>query len=282
MNAVFQNHIVVCGWNKRARKVITHLQALSKRPILVVHTDIPAVLSELGERTGIFLMRGDASEHAVLLRADVGNAYSVLVLALDELGASADGRSVQIALAVERIRTAVYTVVELRDIQNKSHFSWTKVDDLVTDQEIAVRVFAQAIRHVTSEPTKSTSDERKLLGVYRRLIDPHQHSSKIFRIDLDWARSRHLTFADILRAGVGAGALPVALVGFRRHRQPETGADADAWISWKGDVLANPPPTTPLSELWPAWPKELAPLGVLIMARNIQHAQCVRANIIAE
>lgn len=280
MNPVFRNHIVICGWNRRAARVVSNLQALSKRPILIVHSDIDRSLADVGRRPGILIMRGDCSSREVLEKADVAQAYSVLVLALDELGDSADARSVQIALAVERIRTAVYTVVELRDIQNKSHFAWTKVDDLVTDQEIAVRVIAQAVRHIVQDDGSEDREERSLLGLYQQLIDPLHSGSQIYRVDLEWELVKHYTFEAIFKLGVTLGVLPLAPVGFRRHRQPETGGDEHAWVSWKGHVLSSPPKGIALSKIWGEWPSELSPLGILVLAKSREEAQRLAAALL--
>lgn len=270
MNPVFRNHIVICGWNERGASIVTNLQALSKRPIVVLHDDISAVIGDVGKKSGLFIMKGDCSDRTTLEHADVGQAYSVLVLAIKSLGASADARSVQIALAVERIRTAVYTIVELKDIQNKQHFSWTKVDDLVTDQEIAVRIIAQSVRHLIKTGSNSVlaESERKLLKLYRQLIDPQQDKSQIYRLDLEWDCGKHLTFSQILKMGLPLRTLPLAVVGFKRHRQPEAAGESAAWISWKGDVISNPPATARLSEIWPEWPSEMYPLGILVLASN--------------
>ncbi|MBN8548327.1 MAG: NAD-binding protein [Deltaproteobacteria bacterium] len=270
MNCVFRNHIVICGWNRRGKAVVENLQALSKRPILILHDDLKCVLKEVGSRPNVFLMQGDSSKASVLERADVARAYSVLVLALEKLGASADARSVQIALAVERIRTAVYTIVELKDIQNKQHFSWTKVDDLITDQEIAVRVLSQAVRHLMQDNADAPAlqSERNLLKLYRQLIDPQQNSSQIYRIDLEWEAHKHLTFSEILVAGLRQRTLPLAVVGFKHHRQPEVTSSSGVWLSWKSDVIANPPPHTVLRDIWKVWPSDESPLGILVLAKS--------------
>lgn len=284
MTSVFRNHIVICGWNRRGAAVIANLQGLSKRPILVLHDDVAAVIADVGKREGLFIMRGDCSDRSTLERADVAQAYSVLVLALESLGASADARSVQIALAVERIRTAVYTVVELKDIQNKQHFSWTKVDDLVTDQEIAVRVISQAVRHLMRQQDGSTlgHSERKLLDLYRQLIDPSESRSQIYRVDVEWKVGQALTFSQILSLGLSLQLLPLAVVGYKHHRQPEASSSGDVWLSWKCDVISNPPPGIQLGKIWQEWPSEMYPLGILMLAKTRQHAQQLSSALLAK
>jgi Trk K+ transport system NAD-binding subunit len=273
--AVFQNHTVICGWNRRGKPVVDALLALSPRPIVVVHQDLRPVIRDLGNTGNVFTVAGDCTRREVLLGADVASAQSVLVLSIEELGESSDARAVQIALNVEQIQSAVYTVVEIRDLRNKAHFSWTKVDDLVTSEEISVRLIAQGIRHVTASSKDDGGDdsEHRMLDIYRQLVCPHQAKSQIFRVDLKWSKAKHLTFDRILSAGIGCGVLPLALVGLLKHKVPNRSGDSAAWLSWKTDTLSNPPPGRLVSELWPEWPGADSPLGVLVLASNRDAAE---------
>lgn len=276
MEPVFRNHIVICGWNRRAPAIVEALQSLGRRPILIVHNEIDALMKSVGSRPGVFIMGGDPTDKAALVRADVETAYSVLVLAVDALGHSTDARSVQIALAVERIRSAVFTVVELRDIQNKAHFAWTKVDDLITDQEIAVRMLAQGIRHVGAAQSSTHAHaqaERNLVSVYRQLIDPAHDSAQIFRVDLNWPRHSSVSFHELLVWGANRGVLPLALVGFKSHRIPAHDESKEAWVSWKSEVVSNPPAHIKISSLWPKWPGDEYPLGLLVLAQSRAEAE---------
>ncbi|MBX7144904.1 MAG: NAD-binding protein [Oligoflexia bacterium] len=278
MEPVFRNHIVMCGWNRRAAAIVSALQELGQRPILILHENLDDIAQSVGKRRGVFLMGGNPSDKAALLRADVGTAYSVLVLALDSLGDSTDARSVQIALAVERIRSAVFTVVELRDIQNKAHFGWTKVDDLITDQEIAVRMLAQGVRHVgaaQSADSQEGKSERHLVPIYRQLIDPTHSSAQIFRVDLNWQRFSSRCFHELLAWGVPRCVLPLAWVGFKVHRIPAHDENHQAWVSWKSDVYANPPANVRASDIWKDWPGPDHPLGLLVLANSRKHAESV-------
>lgn len=268
MDAVFRGHTVICGWNPRGKTIVESLLALGDRPVLIVNPDIKEIVRHVGQLEKVFVIAGDPTSLDVLRSADVESARSVIVLADESLVGSTDARSVQVALAVEKIQVSVYTVVELRDLVNKAHFSWTKVDDLIADEEIGVRMLAQGIRHVLSTQSGSQNDEKLLLRTYDQLVNPHHNKSQLFRIDLPWQVSRRMTFREILAAGMKHRVLPVALAGYRIHEIPARPGQA-AWTSWKTDVQSNPPPHKRCEEIWTSWPEdEGSPLGVIVIARS--------------
>lgn len=272
MGTAFKNHIIICGWNGRGRNVVRVLQVLSRRPLLIVHTDMEAVLKDLKQRDRVCFMIGDPSRPEVLKAAEVAHAHSVLVLSDDSLGIGTDARSVQIALAVERIRSAVYSVVEVKDLRNKAHFSRTKVDDIVSEQKVAVCLVAQGIRHLNANgghgseaEGRVSKKERELLKVYHQLLNPFQSRTQLYRLELSWQEASAYTFLKILQVGLTLGVCPVALVGYTRHEHRSTLLGRGGWVSWKTHSMSNPEPAKAIHELWEGWPGEEFPLGVLYL-----------------
>jgi len=47
MGATFWNHTVICGWNHRGTLWWNALQALGKRPVVIVSLDIRTVVQEV-------------------------------------------------------------------------------------------------------------------------------------------------------------------------------------------------------------------------------------------
>ena len=114
----------------------------------------------------------------------------------------------QIAVAVEKIQVSVHTVVELVDIRNKAHFRWTKVDELIADEEFSVKLIAQGIRHISADHYLDSKNEHLreslLLNVYRQIVQPGQEHPQLFRVNLSWPEAKHLTFNDLIAKGTGA------------------------------------------------------------------------------
>lgn len=273
MNGIFRNHLVVCNWNRRGPTVIKALRSLSTQPIIIICQDINKPLQAVGKLDNVFILAGDPTSEKSLQSADVAFAQSVLVLADDHLGASADAQSVKIALLVESIQVTVYTVVELLDINNKSHFSWTKVDDLIADEELTIRLFAQGIKHlaIDANSDSQTISAMRLLAIYHQLVDASRDHAQLFRVSLAWEKAATTSFKNMFTTGLDLGVLPCALVGYMRH-EISSSDSSDAWVSWKTDIYPNPPADKTIQEIWPEWPDRDYELGIIIFARNLKQA----------
>lgn len=281
MTAVFKNHTVICGWNPRGRLIVDALQALGSRPIVVIAQCVETVIADVGDRRNVFVIVGDCANLATLIGADVAHAKSVMVLADDSLGQSADARSVKVALAVEKIQVSVHTAVELRDIRNKPHFNWTKVDEVIADEEISVKMLAQGIRHILSRAQGDTASlfrETLLLDTYNQLVSPSEDLSQLFRVDFSWSAVKSLCFEDFMRAGIGNKILPVAIVGYKRHEILERPGQG-AWVSWKTDVCPNPESSKKLDKFWPEWPEGDYQLGIIVFADSLTSAMRLKKSM---
>lgn len=275
-NHVFSSHTIICGWNERGKLLVESLRKITSRPILVLCESIDQPIREVGKIRNVYVLSGDPTRASSLKNAEVATAKSVVVLRNDLLGESADAQSVKVALAVERIQVAVHTVVELRDNRNKSHFAWTKVDEVVSEEHIATNLVAQAVRltanrQAVSNKLSEVTNDRRILGLFQQYISLGPGMSQIWRVDAPWKKSANLSFSDILAYGLTHGIVPVALVGYRQHLiQARPGIPE--WASWKTDVWNSPMPKIRLIDYWNQWPGE-EPLGIIVLAKSPTEAQ---------
>lgn len=282
MGPVFRNHIVICGWNYRGEEIVHAVHAMHDYPVVIVNHSIDEVIAKVGLLPNVFVICGDCSSEAALSSADAGYARSVVVLSDVRLGETTDARSVEIALAVEKIQVSVHTVVELRSVLSKPHFSWTKADELISDEEISVKLIAQGIRHVLSQRQdhgeSQLYQEKLLLAAYQDLVTPSVGGAQIVRVDLDWSRAKDLTFQRLLEVSLIKRIVPLAFVGYERH-VIESRPGQDAWVSWKSDLVSNPNPADPVSTIWPDWPKGNFPLGLLVLTPGLAAARALVASL---
>ena len=276
MGPVFKNHIVICGWNYRGFEIVQAVRSMHEFPVVIVSKNVDEIVERVGLLPNTFIIQGDCANEAILKSADVGYARSVVVLSDVTLGESTDARSVEVALAVEKIQVSVHTVVELKSVLNKPHFSWTKTDELIADEEVSVKLIAQGIRHVLSQQRLDAENqlyqEKLLLAAYLGLVSPSETAAQIVRVDIEWTRAQNLTFRGLLEQGLSRRILPLAYVGYEKHIiAPRPGQDA--WVSWKSDLVSNPDPNAAVSLLWPEWPRGNFPLGILVLAPGVGAAQ---------
>ena len=93
-----ENHHIVCAYGRVGRQVVRDLRAA--RSNIVVIDPLPEN-RQLAERHGLMFIEGDATEDAVLLRAGIGRARSIIVCA------DSDADNVFITLTARELRSDI-------------------------------------------------------------------------------------------------------------------------------------------------------------------------------
>ncbi len=143
-----REHIVICGWNAHARRLIEDLLEVNPGTDVVVlceRTDLPPIAE-----TGVHVVRLDPTSAEGLERAGVAGARVVIVLSDDASGRSShdsDARTILTVLAVERMHPDVHTIAELRHEDNRHHALNAGVDELIISGSYTGTMLAQAARN---------------------------------------------------------------------------------------------------------------------------------------
>ena len=142
-----KDHIVICNWTKKADTIVRELHNQSvheKRPIIVV-TEYPENVPKTNELEyrGLMIIGGDPSDKSILQRADIKNAFAVIVLADDRIEEHADSKAVLIALAIDSINPNVHVIVEINNSKNKMHFQYTHVNEIICIDQLAEKLLSQ-------------------------------------------------------------------------------------------------------------------------------------------
>jgi voltage-gated potassium channel len=140
------DHIIICGWNNRAKEMLKVLeeQAFGRGLAIVLLADVP---ENPLPNTRVKFVRGDPTLDRDLERASTKNARSAVILADESHGvqddATTDARTVLTTLAVEAANSNIYTIAEVCDPANRRHFARTKTDELVASSELAGGLLAR-------------------------------------------------------------------------------------------------------------------------------------------
>ncbi|MCA1032409.1 ion transporter [Bacillus timonensis] len=138
-----KNHIVIIGWSKKANFAVEE--------ILETDNDIDIVLIDTLEKAPlmherVFYVRGNASDELTLKRVSIVTSKAVIIFADDSIDDSqlADGKSLLIATAIERMNTKVHTTVELLHEEHMKNFQHVHVDEFVLTHETVSRMAVRA------------------------------------------------------------------------------------------------------------------------------------------
>jgi voltage-gated potassium channel len=135
----YTEHIVVCGWNTTARDLIDELKGDDYHSKIVVLAD----LEKNPAGSGVYFVRGDATNAEDLDRAGIQEAAAALVFPADASD-DADMRSILTIMAIEHVAPQVRTVAEVNNPRHEQHFRRAEVDELLVTSKVASHLLARS------------------------------------------------------------------------------------------------------------------------------------------
>lgn len=134
-----RDHIVVCGWNSTARDLIDELRGDAYKQKIVVLAD----LEKNPAGSGVYFVRGDATDAGDLERAGIVEASAALIFPVDGSD-EADMHSILTIMAITAIAPTVRTVAEVNNPRHEPHFHRADVDELLVTSKVASRLLARS------------------------------------------------------------------------------------------------------------------------------------------
>ena len=211
------NHIVICNWNERGRRVITELRHPEGRP----DTDIVVVNNKLLDEKGaqrvpalhkVYCINEDPIRHGTLKSARVSLADTVIVLS-DDQSPDPDAKSAMIILALlsECKKRRPHIIAEVVNSDNSQHLRDAGADETICTMEIGVGILAHC------------AVNKQLSVVYKDLLTYSFEGNEIYIIPQESYPDSFIgkTFAqcaqilDARRDQMN----PVILLGIRRQNQ---------------------------------------------------------------
>lgn len=136
-----KDHVLVCGWNQYAERVLEGLYAAPHQQHVVLVNELPEeaaneVLLRYRDR-GTRFVRGDPAIESVLLRANVRQARAAIVLADTGRGpaATSDERTTLVTLALKSLKPDIKVTAEVMDMRSEAHLRRAGADDIVISGE---------------------------------------------------------------------------------------------------------------------------------------------------
>lgn len=142
-NCDLRDHIILCGWNDRAREILRELRSDRRHAAtaLVLLAELEA--KPIDDEHLVFIHGAVNDEN--LDRANLTDATTVILLGDDRLDPGVrDAQVVLAALAVECKRPEVYTIAELAKEENLRHCQRARVDEIIVGDEVSSRLIATA------------------------------------------------------------------------------------------------------------------------------------------
>jgi voltage-gated potassium channel len=158
----FENHIIICGWSRKAEIIIKEYQVAHQMSDIVVITlegDEERQLIDPSIADKVTFLHDDFTKISVLERAGIRKASTCIILCDRSHSRSeqdADARTILAALTAEKLNPSIYTCAELINREFGSHLEMGHVNDYVIADEQSAFLLAQAalnrgLVHVVSE-----------------------------------------------------------------------------------------------------------------------------------
>ena len=144
-----EDHIIICNWTKKSDLLVKELHNPSvekKRPIIVI-TENPQDVPDFEEDEtyrGIMIVKGNPSNEDSLIRAGIGSAATVIILADEKLADVADSKTIMTTIAIDHIAPDVHVVVEVLSSSNLPFFDYTFVNEIICLELLTERLLAQS------------------------------------------------------------------------------------------------------------------------------------------
>lgn len=146
-----EGHVVVCGWNHNAYRLVENIIESQKNKKIVILANLP---NKPIDNKNVYFVKGDPTNEVDLHRANIEKAETAIVLLDTSSGnlESADARTILTTLAIETINSDVYTCAEIQDSKNLPHLRNARVDEVITSGEFSGRLMAHtAVSHGISK-----------------------------------------------------------------------------------------------------------------------------------
>ncbi len=145
----YEGHVLVCGWNSHAPRVLEVLHAEPQVQVVVVAElqELPDLTHRKVDSMRVSLLPEDFAKVEALKRANVEKARAAIILSDMSKGRTiqdADARTVLTALTIEKIASQVRTSAELFEQSHESHLRMAGVEDVVISGEYSGSMLAHS------------------------------------------------------------------------------------------------------------------------------------------
>ena len=193
----YQEHLIVCGWNKKTKQVINQLlEEEIEKDQLVLLADLdrnPFIDHQL-----VHFIRGKIDQKEALTRAGVESARAAIIL--NEEGD--DARTVLTVLTIENLNPDIYTIAEISHKENQVHLINAGVDEIIVKDAINSQLLVRtALYSGTSQVIEQLLSNQSGRQIYMLTAPPEKVGTRFIDLLIEDKRETGLILIGLKRKG---------------------------------------------------------------------------------
>lgn len=200
MDVDFKNHIIIIGWNYKAKSIIEELVNEDNEIKIVI---IDNIEQNPYDKKNISYIKGNPWNDIVLKRANIDYTKTTMVLAdrnLDDLE-MIDAKSILTCLAIKKLNKEVYLISEVVNPENSNHFLELNVDNIIISNQIESKILVRSILYKSINKTLNKLITNSCGSELYEILAPKYYIDKKY-IDISFELlQNNITLIGIYREG---------------------------------------------------------------------------------
>ena len=249
------HHVIICGWNKNADRVLDSLQNLcldKKVDIVLINEegeDAVAAIKSKYRDLDLKFVRGDFSREPILERANLKESATAIILPIDSLeaGSHPDEKTIFATLTIKTMAPGVRVVAYITERENLTHIKRANADEVILSDDFGAYMVASHVMEPGVPQTIESLLDSHSKSHFHRTNIPSEFVGKPFPELFDYFREKHgwilvSTFSEDEQIGIGEilASDMSALDAFIERKLKEAGHSLTE--ESKTSVIVNPGP----------------------------------------
>ncbi|MGM0370174.1 MAG: potassium channel family protein [Bacillota bacterium] len=195
VQANYDNHLIVCGWNKKTKSVIEQILAeeIENNQVVLV-ADIER--DPFVDNNKVHFISGKIDQSKNLRKAGVESARAAIIL--NEI--DNDARAVLAVLTIENLNPEIYTIAEISNKENKIHLTNAQVDEIIINNSINSQLLVRtALYSGTSQVIEKLLSNESERQMYMIVATEEEVGAKFIDLLVEYKRKFSLILIGIKR-----------------------------------------------------------------------------------
>ena len=183
-----KNHIILCGWNRNADKIIDSIQYLAERgrKDIVLINDLDeeeiARLKTRYRKIRLHFVAGDYTSEQVLVKANLEVAETVIIIPSDISDSihNPDDKTILAALTIKGLEPNIRLIAYLHDRENLTHIKRANADEVVISDDFGAYMLASHVMNPGIPQTVNRLLDNVSKNRFKRVDIPSEFIGKPF------------------------------------------------------------------------------------------------------